>query len=170
MEVTLHLTEILTIAEDSRLEGRRTGLDPDQIIEAAGTLRRIVHRLSSIAIARLSRPQMTLPSDLEAARAPYEAILRDHLQSWLHILQEGSDPQSQTFAVARQAAKDLDAALRAFEHRFATSPARLAETLPTADRTLVLSEMDAYRRLGVLVGELDHHLMHIPVAVGDAHR
>src|SRR5262249_61732241 len=46
MQATLHLTELLAIAQDARMEGRRSGVNPDRVIDAAGTLRRIMHRLS----------------------------------------------------------------------------------------------------------------------------
>jgi hypothetical protein len=64
MEVTLQLTQVLGIAEDARLEGRHSGLNPNPLIEAAGTLRRIVHRLSAIASGRLATPQLALRADL----------------------------------------------------------------------------------------------------------
>ena len=54
------------------MEGRHSGLVPDRLIEAAGTLRRIVHRLSGIASARLAVPQPPLPAELQAARDALE--------------------------------------------------------------------------------------------------
>jgi uncharacterized membrane protein YccC len=167
MEVTVHLTHVLTIAEDARLEGGRSGLDPDQVIEAAGTLRRIVHRLSGIASARLDPAQPTLPADLGAARAAYETALRDRLESWLRVLQEQPRPDSSHIpdVAPQRPADDLDATLGALEERFSRSAARAEETLPTHARTRLLAEMESYRRLRVLVRELGDHLVRIPVTV-----
>ena len=47
------LTEFLEIAEDARMEGRTCAVYHDGIVEAAGALRRISNRLSSIATARV---------------------------------------------------------------------------------------------------------------------
>ena len=50
---TMHvLAEFLEIAEDARLEGRTCAVYHDGIVEAAGALRRIANRLSSIATAQ----------------------------------------------------------------------------------------------------------------------
>ena len=54
------LTEFLEIADDARMEGRTCAVYHDGIVEAAGTLRRIANRLSSIATARvlIQMPQL----------------------------------------------------------------------------------------------------------------
>ena len=54
MDATWDLTRVLGIAEDARMEGRHSGIVPDSVVEVAGTLRRIVHRLSGIATGRLA--------------------------------------------------------------------------------------------------------------------
>ena len=95
MQVTLHVTQLLGIAEEARVEGQRSGVNPDRVIEAAGTLRRIVHRLSGIASARLAVSQPPLPAELQAARDALETGLRHHLQSWLDVVEQepGPDPR-----------------------------------------------------------------------------
>lgn len=47
------LTEFLEIADDAGMEGRTCAVHHDRIVEAAGTLRRITNRLSSITSARV---------------------------------------------------------------------------------------------------------------------
>jgi len=172
MEVTVHLTEVLSVAEDARLEGRHSGLDPDQVIEAAGTLRRIAHRLSSIVITRITTPHPALPGDIDAARAASDTALREHLESWLRILQAepGSDWSHILEGAAHRTSDDLAVALRALEQRFSTSTARLVDAVQAAARNVLLVEMESYRRLGVLVRELDRHLIQIPVSARDARR
>jgi len=41
MEASLQLTQLLGIADDAWLEGRHSDIDPDHVIQAAGTLRRM---------------------------------------------------------------------------------------------------------------------------------
>jgi uncharacterized membrane protein YccC len=63
------LTEFLEIADDARMEGRTCAVYHDGIVEAAGTLRRISNRLSSIASARVLAQMPQLDSVAEFARA-----------------------------------------------------------------------------------------------------
>src|SRR4029077_2807297 len=86
MEATLHVRELLAIAEDARMEGRHSGVNPDRVIDAAGTLRRIVHRLSGMVTARLLHPQPELPPEFREARAECVSALHQSLQSWLDVL------------------------------------------------------------------------------------
>ena len=117
MEVTLHLTQLLGIAEDVRLEGRHSGIDPDRVIEAAGTLRRIVHRLSGIASGRLSIPQLALPAGIQAARAACETALRNHLQSWVEVLEDehGFDRHRAIDVMEHFTSDDLEVPLAALQ-------------------------------------------------------
>src|SRR4030095_17211226 len=86
MDVTLQLTQVLGIAEDARMEGRRSGIVPDSVVEVSGTLRRIVHHLNGIATGRLAMPQTELPAEIQTARAGCDTAVRHHLQSWLEGL------------------------------------------------------------------------------------
>src|SRR5262245_35729201 len=117
MDVTLNLIQLLGIAEDARLEGRHSGIVPDRVVEAAGTLRRIVHRLSGIATGRLAIPQPTLPAEIQAARAACEAALRYHLQSWLEVLEDepGPDPRRIVEVAAHFTPDDLAVPLAKLE-------------------------------------------------------
>ena len=74
------------------MEGPHSGVNPDRVIDAAGTLRRIVYRLSGIVRARLLHPQPALPADFQAARDACETALRQYLQSWLEVLQDEHGP------------------------------------------------------------------------------
>ena len=71
------LTEFLEIAEDARMEGRTCAVYHNGIVEAAGNLRRIANRLSSIAIARVLTPMPQLDPVAEFARERlFDAIRR----------------------------------------------------------------------------------------------
>jgi len=160
MDVTLQLTEMLGIAEDARLEGRRSGVDPDHVIDAAGTLRRIAHRLSGIATARLTMSGPPLPAELETARAACDAALRVGLQSWLTILESDSDRRQLRTDRTSEA---FVAAVAALHERFSASLQTLA-AWPAAARSRILAESESYGRLAVLMSELDRQFMAIPVS------
>src|SRR5262249_2453349 len=165
LEVTLQLTQMLGIAEDARMEGRHSGLDPDRVIEAAGTLRRIVHRLSGIASGRLSMSQLTLPADLQAARAACDTALRRQRRSWREVFAEEQDmDRRRALAVReRRPATDLAAPLAALQERLSASGGEELAAWPAA-RSVLLTEIESYRRLVVLVSELDQHLVEVPAA------
>ncbi|HVN28610.1 MAG TPA: hypothetical protein VMT64_09000 [Candidatus Binataceae bacterium] len=63
------LTEFLEIADDAQMEGRTSTVDNNAIVAAAGTLRRIANRLSSIASARAVTQMPPLDLVTESARA-----------------------------------------------------------------------------------------------------
>ena len=77
------LTEFLAIADDARMEGRTCAVYHDGIVEAAGTLRRIVNLVSSIATARVLTQMPQLDPATEFARAQVFNAIRGQLSSWL---------------------------------------------------------------------------------------
>ena len=77
------LTEFLEIADDARMEGRTCAVYHDGIVEAAGALRRISNRLSSIAIARVLIQMPQLDPVTEFARERVFNAIRRQLRSWL---------------------------------------------------------------------------------------
>jgi hypothetical protein len=44
MSAGITLRELFVVADDARLEERWSGIDLDRLVDAAGTLRRMVHR------------------------------------------------------------------------------------------------------------------------------
>jgi uncharacterized membrane protein YccC len=77
------LTEFLEIAEDARMEGRTCAVYHNGIVEAAGALRRIANRLSSIATARVLTQMPQLDPVTEFARERVFNAIRGQLISWL---------------------------------------------------------------------------------------
>jgi hypothetical protein len=61
------LGELLALADDARIEGGRSGFDPDAVVDAVGTLRRIAHRLGSLVAERNSQEMPMLPPQLQSA-------------------------------------------------------------------------------------------------------
>src|SRR6185295_4716719 len=137
------------------------------VIEAAGTLRRIVHRLSGIASGRLALQPYALPADLQAARAACDTALRRHLQAWLEVPLEaepGPDRRLLLEVAAHFRPDDLAAPLAALQERLSASGGEELAAWPAAARSVLLTEIDSYHRLMVLVGELDQHLVEVPAA------
>jgi hypothetical protein len=163
--VTLHLTDVLAIADEARVEGRRSGVNPDCVIEASATLRRIVHRLSVIAIGRLSMPQLAVPAEIQTTRTALETGLRDHLQSWLRVVEQepGPDPRRIAEVAERFTPNDLAVHLEKLDQRLSASPDEL-EAWPVEARSILLAEIESYRRLVVLMTELNQQFAEIPAA------
>jgi uncharacterized membrane protein YccC len=167
LEVTRQLTQVLGIAEDARLDGRHSGLNPDHVIETAGTLRRIVHRLSGIAIGRRALQQVALPTDMQAARAACDTALHHHLQAWLEVLEEAAGPARRLFfeVAAHYPVEDLAVPLVALQERLSAVSVEQLAAWPVEARSLLLAEIESYHRLVVLLSELDQHLVGTPAAV-----
>jgi Fusaric acid resistance protein family len=167
MQATLHLRELLGVAEDARMEGRHSRVNPDRVIDAAGTLRRIVHRLSGIVIARLLHRQPALPAEFQAARAACETALRYHLQSWLEVLEDehGPDRRRITEVAARFTPDHLTLPLEKLREHLSASGLRELASWPAAARSALLAEIESYRRLVVLMTELNQQFAEIPAAI-----
>src|SRR5262249_28909045 len=163
MQVTLHLTDVLAIADEARVEGRRSGVNPDCVIEAAATLRRIVHRLSVIAIGRLSMPQLAVPAEIQTARTVLETGLRDHLESWLGVVEQEPVPDPRRIAevAERFTPNDLTVPLEKLDQRLSASA---DGAWPVEARSILLAEIESYRRLVVLMTELNQQFVEIPAA------
>jgi hypothetical protein len=158
------LTEFLEIADDARMEGRSCAVYHDGIVEAAGTLRRISNRLSSIATARILVQMPQLDPLTELARERVFNTIRRQLNSWLDFF---SGVESLSAAAARaitqkHSADDLAQPLNEFSSRLEEGGfARLA-SWPLEPRRTMLAELQLMRRLEVLFSELNRYLADVP--------
>ena len=169
---TRRLTQLLGIADDARLEGRYSQIRPDRVIDAAGTLRRILHQLCSLAIGHLAMPRVALPADLDAARAATDAALRAQLQVWLEAVQRleglGAEQRDDRRRVVLDAAErvravDLALPVTALHHRLSATVLAEPAAWPAEARSILLAELTSYDRLQELFSELDDQLTHIQV-------
>ncbi len=164
------LTEFLEIAEDARMEGRTCAVYHDGIVEAAGTLRRITNRLSSIATARVLTQMPQLDPVTELARERVFSTMRGQLSSWLDFF-SGAEWFNASAAraiaekhLAGQLAEPLnELSSRLEEHGFA----RLA-WWPVEPRRTMMAELQLMRRLEFLFSELNRYLADIPSPQRDA--
>ena len=104
-EIMKTANEVLTVADDARLEGRASAIDPERVVDAAGTLRRIAFRVASVSDVRLQTPTPPLVPETQAARDAFEAELRARLRSWLDYVEQNRTPTSRT-AMAWAARRD----------------------------------------------------------------
>ena len=120
------LTEFLEIADDARMEGRTCAVYHNGIVEAAGTLRRIANRLSSIATARVLTQMPQLDPVTESARERVFNAIRGQLISWLDFFSGAECLQ-----------------------RFRCSCDRARNTQPVSWRNRSTSSVHTWRRMGL---------------------
>ncbi len=158
------LTEFLEIAEDARLEGRTCAVYHDGIVEAAGNLRRIANRFSSIATARALTQMPQLEPVAEFARERFFQAIRGQLTSWLDFF---SGPECFSASAARAIAQKhsgdkLTEPLNEFSSLLQEGGfARLA-SWPLEPRRAMLAESESMRRLEFLFSYLNRYLSDVP--------
>jgi hypothetical protein len=158
------LAEILQVADDAQMEGRKCTVNPDAILEAAGTLRRIANRLAQIATGRITTPTPQLDSATELAREAAFAVIRRQLQSWLDLL---SNPENISAAAATAVARayspdDLKEPLERFVSRLEERQFARIESWSLEQRRAMLAEVQSMRRLEVLISDLNRWFPQIP--------
>jgi uncharacterized membrane protein YccC len=158
------LTEFLEIADDARMEGRTCAVYHDGIVEAAGTLRRISNRMSSIATARVLTQMPQLDPVAEFARERFFQAIRGQLTSWLDFF-SGNERFSASAARAigeKHSADELAEPLNEFSSLLQEGGfARLA-SWPLEPRRTMLAESESMRRLELLFSELNRYLADVP--------
>ena len=162
---TMHvLTEFLEIAADARMEGRTCAVYHDGIVEAAGALRRISNRMSSIATARILTQMPQLDPVTESARERVFDTIRGQLKSWLDFF-SGAEWFSASAARAiaeKHPAAELGEPLNEFSsHLEENGFARLA-SWPFEPRRTMMAELQSMRGLEFLFSELNRYLADIP--------
>jgi len=166
------LTEFLEIADDARMEGRTCGVYHNGIVEAAGTLRRIANRLSSIATARVHSPMPQLDPATEFARERVFDAIRGQLISWLDFF-SGAESLSASAARAiaeKHSAGELAEPLNEFSSHLEEGGFARLESWPLEPRRTMIAELQSVRRLEFLFSELNRYLADIPSSPRHASR
>jgi uncharacterized membrane protein YccC len=166
------LTEFLAIADDARMEGRTCAVYHDGIVEAAGTLRRISNRLSSIATARVLIQMPQLDPVTESARERVFSTIRGQLNAWLDFFSgaEWSNASAARAIAQKHSADELAEPLNEFSSSLEEGGfARLA-SWPLEPRRTMLAELQLMRRLEVLFSELNRYLADVPSPSRDGSR
>jgi uncharacterized membrane protein YccC len=166
------LTEFLAIADDARMEGRTCAVYHDGIVEAAGTLRRIANRLSSIATARVLTQMPRLDPATESARERVFNAIRGQLISWQDFF---SGAESLRASAARSIAEkhsadELTEPLNEFSSHLEEGGFARLESWPLEPRRTMIAELQSMRRLELLFSELNRYLADIPSPSRNASR
>jgi uncharacterized membrane protein YccC len=158
---TMHLlTEILEVADDARLEGRKSLLDNDAVVQAAGTLRRIANRLAGISMGRLNVPLPPFDPDTELEREAVIGAIRNRLE-WWHARSEPRQSFRRPAAIAFQAIDTRDEIalpLNNFSSRLEAQGFARINSWTIEQRRTILNELQSLRRLEFLMAELDRYL------------
>jgi hypothetical protein len=150
---------LLEIADDARIEGRRSIVDPDAIIETVGTLRRITHRLASAAAARELTATPPLTPEFDGARAQFDAALTEHFGGCLDFVKRHARGAPGTIPYWDEArARNL---LETLDREIAADSFAAISTFSVQERRALLADMENSRRLTVLAGELAEQLARI---------
>jgi hypothetical protein len=152
------LSELLAIADDARIEGGRSGFDPDAVVDAVGTLRRIAHRMGTVAAARSSQEMPVLPPQLQSARDAIDSALRTHFEACLDYVKRRAAGGGTLKAWNEEAARAL---LDNLHEQIAANNFSAVSSWPLAPRRALLAGIETYRRLVILAGELSDQLSRI---------
>ena len=160
------LAEILEVADDAQLEGRAAMVDHGAIVEAAGTLRRIANRFSSISSARIVAPTPQLDPVTESTREAVFASICGQLQSWLNFFEsDASLNLAGAQALARgHAPEGLRRRVEHFRSRLEEQGFARIEAWTQEQRRTILAELQSIRRLEFLLTDLNRWLAQIPGA------
>ncbi len=153
------LEELLTVADDTRIEGGRSGFDPDAVVDTVGTLRRIAHRLGSIAGESGSAGTLNLVPEIRMARERLLEAFRAHFKACLDYVKHRAPREYDLPGLWKAAA--LGQLMSDFEERAAAGNFAATSSWSVETRIIFLAEMETFRRLIVLTGELSDQLVRV---------
>jgi Fusaric acid resistance protein family len=145
------LFEVLNLADQAKLEGRRGLVNSTNGVNAAATLIRIAYRFQVIARARGSGAEATLPHEVLAHRFAQEREYCDALESKINMLESVRSPD--------RSPAPLKQSVNEFTHMTDDLTTRAA--LESGD---LAAQLESYRRLPVLLEHLDAALSKIVVS------
>jgi hypothetical protein len=165
-EITQVLGEILQVADDARLEGRQSLIDHDAVVQSAGTIRRIAHRLATFAKWRLGDPLPPLDHVTEAAHHATMLAMRRRLEVWLAFYQSSQclSRQAAMGLVARHSRDQIAVPLAEFSSRIEADGYAMLSSWTLEQRRQILAELQSLNRLEFLMYELDIYLCRVPGA------
>ena len=158
------LSEFLEIAEDARMEGRTCAVYHDGIVEAAGTLRRIANRLTSIATGRVATQMPQLDPVTEFARERVFQTIRGQIKSWLDFYNgaEGLSAAAARAIAEKHSAGELAEPVNEFGSYLEEGGFDRLGSWPLEPRRTMIAELESMRRLEFLFSELNRYLADVP--------
>jgi uncharacterized membrane protein YccC len=149
--LSTNLLEVLNLADQAKLEGRRGSVNSTNGVDAAATLIRIAYRFQVIARARVSGAEATLARDVLAHRFAQEREYCLALESKLDMLESVRSPD--------RSPAPLPQSMIDFTHMSDDLGARVL-----SENGDLAAQLESYRRLPVLLEHLDAALSKIAVS------
>src|SRR5262249_61868381 len=117
------------------------------------------------ACARWPRRRGVCPAEIQHVGTGWEPGRRAHLGSWLGVVEQepGPDPRRIAEVAERFRPNDLTVPLEKLDQRLSAS-ADEPGAWPVEARSILLAEIESYRRLVVLMTELNQQFVEIPAA------
>ena len=155
------LLEVLNMADQARLEGRRAALNAAGAVQAAGTATRIAYRFEVMAREKYFRPQAVLPEEAKGIRtllaqqscAFFESLIGQF--ELTHLLQEPAPLLAEPSPQA--AGNDLTPLI---DHLAAVGNREYQRWSPEV-RGIFFGQLESYRRLEILLVSLSTELSNI---------
>jgi uncharacterized membrane protein YccC len=147
------LLEVLNLADQARLEGRRSAANSAAAIESASVLIRIAYRFKLIGGGRIAGSEDLVSQEASGRRATFESACCGALETELARLRpnQSSEAVPQSFALP---------ALEAAWAPDGVEAAGLMQLSPE-NRDLLSMQLESYRRLPILLRSLDSSLARI---------
>jgi uncharacterized membrane protein YccC len=160
------LSEFLEIAEDARMEGRTCAVYHDGIVDAAGTLRRIANRLTSIATGRVATQMPQLDPITEFARERVFQTIRGQIRSWLDFYSgaQGLSASAARAIAEKHSAGELAEPVNEFGSYLEEGGFARLGSWPLEPRRTMIAELESMQRLEFLFSELNRYLADVPTA------
>ena len=158
--VSANLLEVLEMADQARLEGRRGATNSAAAIEAASIVVRIAYRFEIIARGRIAGSPALQPQKILDHQATFEQACCAALEIQLAKLGTGdsSEDLAESSAVSIRDLAAMAGDLAAIESKQSS----------TESRILVATELESYRRLAILLQKLDTSLSRIAASQPNA--
>ncbi len=163
-ENTKLLAQLLSSADDARMEGVLSVVNPQAVIDSADALWKMSHRLAAINLRRIDATGPSGDSDIALVQGEELMIARGQLESWLGFFENGGFQNGKPWAFAWQirstayGQKSLEDWLDSVEER----KTALYETLTERKKLTLRGDLELFRHLHLLLGKLNAALPAIP--------
>ena len=158
-QVSANLLEVLNMADQARLEGRRGATNSAAAIEAASSIVRIAYRFEIIARNRIADSPVLQHEQFVEHQAMFEQACCAVLEIQLAKLERSDSPEYLT-----QSAGDPTVDLAAMCDDLASMQ---SAHLPEEKQILLATQFESYRRLLILLRNLDTSLSRITDSPAD---
>jgi uncharacterized membrane protein YccC len=158
-QVSANLLEVLNMADQARLEGPRGATNSAAAIEAASSIVRIAYRFEIIARGRIAKSPVLQYEQLLEHQAIFEQACCAALEIQLAKLERSDSPE-----YLAQSSADPTVDLAAMSDDLASIQ---STHLPGEEQILLATQFESYRRLPILLMNLDTSLSRISDSSAD---